>query len=212
MNYPILMADIVNSGQKDSKKLMTQFKTIIQSINEKRNKNLLSPLTITLGDEFQGIIDNVQNGIEIIFEIEELIIQNQFDFKLRYVLNFGEIETEINNKIAYEMLGEGLTTAREKLNSLKNDKSRFEILLPKNLLGDIINNSFIIYQSIIDSWQLKDYNIVFEFLIHDDYKIVANNVSLNISSAWRRRNSLKIYEYKTIKKIILDLSKIKNGN
>lgn len=207
MDYPILMADIINSGKKDSRLLMAQLKEIVRLINKK--PHILSPLTITLGDEFQGLIDTVANGVKAIMEIEEVIIKNQFDLKLRYVLNYGRIDTEINTKAAYEMLGEGLTEARNKLNNLKNKDSRFLILLGHKMTdtANIINNAFIIYQSFTDSWKLNDYPIVAEFLKTDDYKIVAEKVNLDRSSAWRRRKSLNMYEYETIKNIILTLSK-----
>jgi hypothetical protein len=205
MEYPILMADIINSGKKDSKLLMSQLKEIVKSINSKAQ--FLSPLTITLGDEFQGVANSIDTGIKTIIEIEEMIIQNQFDLKLRYVLNYGHIETEINTKTAYEMLGDGLTEARENLNELKNKDSRFLICLGLGMKdsADILNKTFIIYQSFADSWKLNDYKIVAEFLKTDDYKIVAEKVNLDRSSAWRRRKSLKMHEYETIKNIILTL-------
>lgn len=205
MNYPILMADIINSGKKDSRLLMSQLKDIVGSTNKKGK--LVSPLTITLGDEFQGITGSVADGIKTILEIEELIITNQFDLKLRYVLNYGKIDTKINTKTAYEMLGQGLTEARKNLNELKNEDGRFLILLGDKMkdLADLINQTFIIYQSFVDSWKTNDYPIVAEFLKTNDYKVVAEKVKLDRSSAWRRRKSLKMQEYETIKNIILTL-------
>ena len=94
MYYVILMADILESGEKDANELMLEFKKTVKYINDNWQKNIISPLTITLGDEFQAIIDNVQNAVNIIIEIEEFIIAKGFTFKLRYVLNLGKIETE----------------------------------------------------------------------------------------------------------------------
>ncbi len=207
MNYPILMADIINSGKKDSKLLMSQLKEIVRLINN--GAQILSPLTITLGDEFQGITRSIADGIKTIIEIEEIIIKHQFDLKLRYVLNYGRIDTEINTKAAYEMLGEGLTEARNSLNELKSKDARFLILLGQGMTdtADILNKAFIIYQSFIDSWKINDYPIVAEFLKTDDYKIVAEKVNLDKSSAWRRKKSLNMHEYETIKNIILTLLK-----
>ncbi len=207
MKYPILMADIINSGKKDSRLLMAQLKEIVRLINKK--SHIVSPLTITLGDEFQGLTDTIANGIKAIIEIEEIIIKNQFDLKLRYVLNYGHIDTEINTKAAYEMLGEGLTNARNSLNELKGKDSRFLISLGSEMIdsADILNKTFIIYQSFVDSWKLNDYPIVTEFFKTDDYKIVAEKVNLDRSSAWRRRKSLNMHEYETIKNIILTLLK-----
>lgn len=209
MEVPILMADIIKSSKKDSEQLMSSFKDTINTINE-RNDKLMSPLTITLGDEFQGIVETVYDAIKIIFQIEEYILQNQFDFKLKYVLNFGKIDTKINTSIAYEMLGEGLTTARERLNKLKKEDERFLILLSagQSQLETLLNKLFIIYQNLVDSWKPKDYLIVSEFIKKVDYKSVAKKIGIDESNAWRRRRSLNIKEYETIKDVILTLIQI----
>jgi hypothetical protein len=205
MDFPILMADVINSGGKNPTLLMTQLKDVVTTINKEKGANLISPLTITLGDEFQGLSNSMENGIKTIFDIEEKIVQKQYKLKLRYVLYFGQIETEINNKIAYEMLGEGLTNARKEYNSLKNKEVRFKIRLTKNELNKetYLNKAFSIYQNFVDSWKEKDLKIVKEFLLQEDYKIVAQKVQIDQSNAWRRKKSLHIHEYKDIKKIIL---------
>jgi len=205
MDFPILMADVINSGGKNPTLLMTQLKDVVTTINKEKGANLISPLTITLGDEFQGVANSMENGIQIIFAIEEIILKKQYDLRLRYVLNFGQIDTEINNKIAYEMLGEGLTYARKELNSLKNKDSRFQIRLNRNDAAKetCLNKAFFIYQNFVDSWKEKDLKIVTEFLLKEDYKIVAQKVQIDPSNAWRRKKSLHIQEYKDIKNIIL---------
>ncbi|MDQ3111549.1 MAG: SatD family protein [Bacteroidota bacterium] len=207
MKYPILMADIENSRDKDSRLLMMQFKKVVVRTNKTFQKELLSPLTITLGDEFQGITNSIESGIQVIFAIEELIIKYEFDIKLRYVLNFGEIDTKVNKKVAYEMLGTGLTEARDSLNNLKKEDARFLIKLgDKTNAGYYVNRMFLIYQSIVDSWKPKDLKSVSEFLIYGDYKKVAKIIRTDASSAWRRKKSLKINEFNSAKEIILFLA------
>ncbi|PWH86284.1 SatD family protein [Brumimicrobium oceani] len=211
MNYPILMADIVESRKKDSTLLMSNFKTLVDKINNQWKNQLTSPLTITLGDEFQGIINTMGNAIEIIFQIEEEIIQNEWGFKLRFVLNYGEIETPINKKNAYEMLGDGLTESREKLNQSKSNKNRFIIMLNNNLKAQqILSDLFLIYQFYIDSWKINDYYIVKEFLLNKSYQEVAEALNLNVSSAWRRYKSLNIEEYTTCKRLFTNFNTVLN--
>ncbi|MBA4258942.1 MAG: hypothetical protein C0446_07245 [Chitinophaga sp.] len=211
MNFPILMADIINSGSKNSKLLMMEFKEIVSIINNANSKNLISPLTITLGDEFQGLANTMENAIKTIFDIEEKIVGKKYDLKLRYVLLYGKIDTEINNTVAYEMLGDGLTNARKELNSLKNKESRFQVRLNINEIKkeQYLNKAFLIYQKFVDSWKEKDLKIVKEFLLNNDYKIVAQNVNIDQSNAWRRKKSLNIQEYNDIKQIILFILKAK---
>lgn len=208
MYYAILMADIKDSGKKESRLVISNFKKLVSSINLLQKENILSPLTITLGDEFQGVTNSIESAVRIIFKIEELIIKKSFDIKLRYVLNYGVIDTKINKKIAYEMLGPGLTEARRHLTELKREESRFLIKVDKNAEIDYFTNkAFLIYQGIVDSWKPKDLQTVSEFLIHGDYKKVAYQIKTDISSAWRRKKSLRINDYLSIKEIILFLIK-----
>jgi hypothetical protein len=205
--YPILMADIIDSGSKPAKELMSNFKKLVENINKKYAKSILSPLTITLGDEFQGVIIDLVDAYNIIFEIEELVIKTKSKLKLRYVLHIGKIETKLNSSSAYEMLGEGLTLAREKLNELKTSKNRFDILLHgKTKSTEIINNLFFIYQNYVDNWSFTDRPILQEFLQGKTYQEVAKRLKINISSAWRRQKSLNIDEYFTVKQLIFDVN------
>lgn len=203
--YPILMADIIKSRLHDGKEIMEQFRKIVYRLNQNRKADLLSPLTITLGDEFQGVVNTIENGIHIILEMEELILEMNLEIKLRYVLVFGEIETKINPKIAFEMLGKGLTSAREKLNGLKTDHNRFFVSLgSENELKEVyINKLFLIYQNFVDSWKTKDRKMVSYFLQLNDYKTVAKKMKVDKSSAWRRKKSLHIEEYLNTKEIII---------
>ncbi|MES2689931.1 MAG: SatD family protein [Bacteroidota bacterium] len=204
MKHAILMADIINSRDKESKRLMHQFEKVTAEINHIYAKRIRSPVTITLGDEFQGVVKSIAFAIELIFSIEELIIKYNYDFKLRYVLVYGEIDTSLNTITAHGMLGAGLTEARNKLNDLKKHESRFYVEVDK-AKDDYLNKALSIYQGIIDGWKAKDSAAVSAFLEYEDYKIVAEKVETDRSSAWRRQRSLKIENYKSIKEIILFL-------
>lgn len=71
MKQFILMADIISSRNYPSKNLINDFKSIVQSTNNKYKEQMISPLTITLGDEFQGVINDLKSSISIILYMEE---------------------------------------------------------------------------------------------------------------------------------------------
>lgn len=207
MKHFILMGDIIASGEKDQKQLMSEFKLLIKEVNNNNKNGILSPLTITLGDEFQGVIKDLSTSINIILEIEESIFRNKFNFKLRYILNEGYIDTPINKEIAYEMLGSGLTEARYKLNELKNQKERFIIFLDNKLQNNILINAFKIYDNIVGKWSIeKDYEIASNFIKFNDYKIVSDVMKKNRSLLWKREKTLNIDTYNSTKNIIKIIS------
>lgn len=203
-NYTILMADIINSGESNQNRLINSFKKIIEGINLENKKLLISPLTITLGDEFQGISTNTIDAIALIFKIEEKIIQQQTGFKLRYVLYEGKIDTPINKNIAYGMLGEGLTNARLALTAIKSGNNRFYCELKNGLMSLALNNALFIYQNIIDAWKIsRDYELIVRFIALQDYKLVADSLNKTRSQIWKREKTLRIEEYFSIKRVIM---------
>lgn len=202
LNY-ILMADIINSQKKDQQQLMLDFKRVVNEINTQVKDKFLSPMTITLGDEFQSVVTSLSSGVDIILRLEEEIFSRQMDFKLRYILVEGNIDTPINPKIAYEMLGEGLTTARSGLQQMKSSKSRYNVKLKSEKLEGAVNNTFTALQGIVDDWKVApDYQIVSKFLENKDYKEVAIEVNREKSVIWKRKISLKVKEYLSLKKVL----------
>jgi len=205
----ILMSDIIDSSSKDQQLLMHNLKKCTNYINDKYLKNVLSPLTITLGDEFQAVISDLYNAIKIMIDLEEFIIQNNFEIKLRYVLLFGKIDTQINSEVAYEMLGEGLTSARKLINNMKNDHNRFLINVESNDKNVILNNCFNIYQNIVDKWNLnKDYILISNLIEFNDYKIVSKKINKERSLIWKREKNLNISSYNSSKEILYTIAKI----
>lgn len=207
--YYILMADIMGSSRQDARTLMLDFKEVIEHVNQQYQEELLSPLTITLGDEFQGIPYALEGAIQIIVAIEETIVQMHKKIKLRYVLLHGKIDTPINTQIAYQMLGEGLTKARYQLEALKKERrDRFHIQLPEDAhLATLLDLAFVGYQLIVDSWRTKDYDLVKAFLEYEgDYKKVAEVVQKDSSSVFRRKDSLQIRGYFHAKALLFQLA------
>ncbi len=197
------MADIVDSSKYPSKKLATDFKMIVTRTNKDHPGWFLSPLTITLGDEFQGVATDLAAAVKAIFALEETIITLQKGFKLRYVVVEGVIDTPINPDIAYEMMGAGLTNARTMLNELKKSKSRFNVDLKDKRLKNILNNAYLVAQGFIDDWRAeKDYAIISGFLVSNDYKVVADKLSKDRSQIWKKAKTLKIASYLSIKEVI----------
>lgn len=210
MKHYILMADIINSGKKEQKPLMEDFKNLIEEVNEIYKSDILSPLTITLGDEFQGVIKNLAASIQIILTLEENSIHKKLNFKLRYVLNQGEIETPVNEKIAYQMLGSGLTEARLKLNDSKYKKFRFNIVIDNQLQRSILNDAFKIFENIVDKWSLEnDYKLASNFIQFKDYKIVSEKMNKTRSLIWKREKTLHMESYYATKNIIQTITSIK---
>lgn len=204
MMYYILMADIVDSSDYSSGPLMDEFKQLVKIVNREFDDSIESPMTITLGDEFQGIMGDMSAAVDIIFRLEELIVERASGFKLRYVLLYGEVETPIEKKHAHGMLGKGLTEARNRLSELKKTFNRFETV--SLTVSDRLNKLFVLFQHFVDSWHEKDRQVVAAFLKYGDYKMVAKKLKKDPSTMWRRERSLAIAEYLVCKELMKELT------
>ncbi len=201
MEHFILMSDVKHLGK--TKCIADELKNVTSVINKLHKKDIITPLNLVLDDEFQGITNNLQGSIETIFDIEECIIENNLDFKLKYVLYHDTIETLQSKHIAYERLGFGLIDARERLKVIKKTESRFLIVTNDEKQSLALNNLFFIYEDYVDSWKKNDRAYVKAFLNHHSYKEVAEQFNINLSNGWRREKSLKMQQYYTVKEMIL---------
>lgn len=200
------MADIVGSSQQKANVLMSIFKKLVEEVNEEAASNIISPLTITLGDEFQGLTKDPYSAVKIVLLFEEKIIRLNKSLKLRYVVHQGEVGTPVNTERAHGMLGKGLKEAREMLMGLKTSKVRFKISLRNKRLSEQLNLLFAVLQGIVDGWTQTQRKIVRLFLIEPDYRRVAKRLKKNPTTIWRRKKNLMIEEYGYLKKLILDLA------
>jgi hypothetical protein len=201
-SYPIFMGDVVNSSDYDGEVLSKGLKELVESTNKKFSKDILSPLTITLGDEFQGVLNSVSTGIDLLFHLEEELLKAEPDFKLHYVLLLGEIETEINPDIAYEMMGKGLTEARKMLSSKKRNRKRFRFKLQNKEQTEQLSKIFEVLDTIILNWKKEDYPLILDMINNDNNSEVGDLHDKNRDQIWKRRKTLMINEYNLLKDFI----------
>ena len=199
------MGDIVSSRKHNAKELKQDFTDLVSNCNAELSSGILSPYTITLGDEFQGIAKSMRSAIESIFYFEEARLKKSLNFKLRLVLLYGGIDTPINKKIAHGMMGPGLSKAREMLTDKKRGNPRFRFALPDEKIALQLNRIFSVLESLTAEWHKKDFPLIIDMLANDNNEEVGKKHGKNRSQIWKRRKSLRIDEYKTLKRVILDL-------
>ena len=202
MNYWILMGDVVKSSDSDQIQLQQCFAELISEINNVFFNSLSSPLTITLGDEFQGIINSKTAVAEIVIAIEELKWKQDFPILFRFSVHYGEIETEINPMIAHGMLGQELSFARHQLEEMKKGDDRLKVS------GKISNKSEMelslnLVLELQKSWKWRDRRIISSYFQSQDYKITAGELKKDVSLMWRRFKSLAFESYEKRKKLTL---------
>lgn len=201
--YYILMADVISSSEYNAKKLGHDLMHLVENVNSNMQDATLSPYTVTLGDEFQGVTKTLTTGIETILDFEKQLMAMVCGFKLRYVLHYGSIETEINQDTSHGMLGEGLAKARKQLSTKKRDRKRFMFSLDDEEISLQLNRLFEIMDGITQRWKIDDYSLILSMIQFDSDSEVGEKHGKDRTQIYRRRKTLLINEYNLLKDFIL---------
>lgn len=185
--YGVIMGDLIGSSTASVSFLHKQFNSAIQRQNNRSQIDIVSPLTITLGDEFQGIVTSSTAAAKIARQLRHDLLTS--DVECRFVIGQVEIETPINRSEAWNMMGVGLAKAREKLNQKRaNQFYRFSIL--KNPVIEQLLDAVGMGLSVIErSWtdqQREDISSLIEGRTPSD---IARDRQVSIHSIYKVRGA-----------------------
>ena len=206
--YPILMGDIVGSSKhRHVRRLRRDFMSVVDSCNKALKQGIVSPYTVTLGDEFQGVAASLSALLKAVFYMEEAILREELGFKIRYVAVYGPIDTPINRLKAHTMMGAGLTKARQILSDKGRGRPRFRFDLPDAYLMGQLNRLFLVLDGIVDRWATRDGRLISDMLANTHNEEVGGLHGKNRTQIWKRRRNLLIEEYRALKEAIMDLER-----
>jgi hypothetical protein len=202
----VVMGDIVRSRDHRQETLMDDFARLVAGCNRHFAVELLSPCTITLGDEFQGVADSLLTAVRTALYLEEARLRGEVGFQLRHAVHFGEIATPLNPLTAHGMLGPGLTQARALLSDKRRGRSRFSISLPDAGLALRLGRLLDVMAALARDWKARDAALIFAMLDNERDTEVAAELGKTRSQIWKRRRSLLIDEYRALRELLLDLA------
>jgi len=118
--YAVIIGDVSGSKQLSGRnRYQTQLfmKSAIVQINEEFHEHIEAPLTITKGDEFQGLLTNLEAAFRIVLALEKLT----FPTRLRFGIGIGNVY-KMGGRLPIEMDGPAFHFAREAINRAKNEQ------------------------------------------------------------------------------------------
>jgi len=147
----VLMGDIIQSRSAGSaRKVHRIFNAGIDGFNDRYADRLASPLTITLGDEFQGLLAGLAQGFELMHRLRLHFLERELH--CRFVLGRVRLATALNRERAWNMMGEGLSEARQRLGD-KADGNAYRFSLPsQGLLEDGLNSQGFTLSYVEGQW------------------------------------------------------------
>lgn len=213
-NYVAVIGDIINSKElKNRDEVQEKLKKILLKINKEYEDNIASNFTITLGDEFQGLLKNRNSVIKAVSEIEMALMP----VNIRFGIGIGEINTRINLLNTSEIDGTAYHRARKMLTEIENKETQYtesisNIMIcsgeEKDTLDELFNSIFSVCTALKSKWTDRQKEIIFAYLSNDknQYK-TAEALQIGQSSVNKSLNKSKFYTYKnaleTIEKYLI---------
>jgi len=152
----VLIGDIVSSRRiKNRREIQTKLNKLFKKINN-NNENVLSPFTITLGDEFQVVYSKADSLFGSIWQI----LLNVFPEKLRFSIGVGDITTKINQKQAIGMDGPAFYNARKGLDELKQNGHLLNISGDNKEELAVLKQVLFLISHLIYNWKKTRLNVL----------------------------------------------------
>ena len=209
--YVAIIGDIIDSkklNKNDRKIIQNKLKETLDYINERYQDSIASKFMIALGDEFQGLLREQNDIINIVNEIQVAM----FPIKIRFGVGIGTINTDINFNNSVEIDGPAYNLAREMIEVLRKKKNQYgefysEIMLCSGIknkeFDTLINSIFSVCSVLKNSWSKRQMEIITTFIEqgYNQYK-AAETLKITQSSVNR---ALKISNYYTYKAAIKNI-------
>ncbi|MPW24305.1 hypothetical protein GC105_00665 [Alkalibaculum sp. M08DMB] len=217
--YVAIIGDIKDSKKIENRsEIQRKLKLVLQEINEKYDNDISSKFTITLGDEFQGLLSNGANTLPIILEVE----RKMYPIKIRFGVGIGTITTEVNKEMSLGADGPGYYKARNAIEYLKDNERknqssaadiRFEVESENQETTIMINTVMSLLTVIKEFWTDRQREIIWDMLEHQDSQIaVAKRLKIKQPAVQKSLAKGKYYAYidaiDTIGKALEEVSRL----
>lgn len=207
-----IIGDIRNSRKLETRKLVQdKLGRVLEEINSKYQKDIISNFVITLGDEFQGLLSGGNHILQIIDEIRGKL----YPVELRFGIGIGRITTDIDTKMALGADGPGYYKARNAIEILKeNEKKNKAVISDIRIEAEdanivpvvLINTIFELIKAIEQDWTDRQREIIWDMQEHQDgQKQVAERFGIGQSSVSKVFLKGKYYVYAKSKKNVEEI-------
>ena len=123
MQYYAIIGDIKRSKKIENRcEIQEKLKKILDNVNSIYNNDISAKFLITLGDEFQGLLEMTASILEIIKYIQREI----YPIKLRFGVGIGNVSTLINHEAAIGADGPAFYAAREMIEFLREQEKKLK--------------------------------------------------------------------------------------
>jgi hypothetical protein len=186
----VLIGDIEDSQSvqdEDREALQEILLDKLQAINVEYGEGIVSPYTITLGDEFQAVFDRADTVFVQMLKIMAAI----HPIGVRFSLDVGDIDTPINTEQAIGMDGPAFHRARRGIELLKENEYIFNIGFEDEDSPElrIINNSLQLLSGQMRGWNKRRLIILHMMKEGYDYKEISEALEISKPAFYKNKTA-----------------------
>lgn len=211
--YIALIGDIKTSKALTDRRLaQDKLCKILEDINCCYKDDIAAGYLITLGDEFQGLLNDGGNILHMI----ERIQQEMHPVQIRFGIGVGTITTAINAKMAIGADGPAYYNARNAIEILREKEKRnkrggcgiwIEAENSDRSTIDLLNTVFSLMTLLRNHWTERQREIICDFDRHrDSQKMTARRLGITQSSVQKGLAGGNYYAYRdareTVEKVL----------
>ena len=151
MNVICLIGDLVGSRTaRDRPALQHRLQQALDQVNKRSAPHLLSPGTITLGDEYQAVYKDAGTLFVDLWSV----LRQMHPQRIRFSIGIGALDTPVNPERAIGMDGPAFHVARKHMEGpLKRSGLVFHVARAEGPTPAWINASLALMSSQIGSWK-----------------------------------------------------------
>lgn len=200
--YAVIIGDVSGSKQLSGRsRYRTQLfmKSAIVQINEQFPEDIEAPFTITKGDEFQGLLTNLEAAFRVVLALEKLT----FPVKLRFGIGVGNI-FKMGGRLPIEMDGPAFHRANNALNLAKKKKIDYCIKSTDEAQDILTNTVFQLMTAIKLRWNERHYRLFWNYKDLGTYREVAAVENITPQAVCEALKNTRALQVKSAEENLLD--------
>lgn len=183
--FIVVIGDVISSRKVEKRNdLQNKLRDVFNDLNNSANKNhLVSPYTLTLGDEFQAVYQKADH----LFLDSIRILEKTLPQKIRFSYGIGDISTDLNTEQSIGMDGSAFYYAREGISNLKDQRGNYKFNiygLDDPELEQLFNNVLYILSNLLEGWNENRYFILRSTMEGKAVKDIAKELKLSETAAY----------------------------
>lgn len=188
MNRLVMIADVVDSRRLGNRQqVQGQLNALLAGLNACRDQ-LLSPYTVTLGDEFQALFDSADRVFPDLFTI----MRTLYPVRVRFALAIGPLSTSLNREQAIGMDGVAFHRARDLLERMKKQDLAIAITgLPED--DGLLEGALGLLNHEICKWRPNRHEILRGLLRDSAIVDMARNLDITEQSVYKNIRDGALY-------------------